>query len=47
MTCLVVLDAEAFKDSLQKANDLNNEVRAAIIQRAERSFRQLDSATKP
>jgi hypothetical protein len=44
---LVVLDVEAFKDSLQKANELNNEVRAAIIERAERSFRQLDQATKP
>jgi hypothetical protein len=44
---LVVLDVEAFKDSLQKANDLNSEVRAAIVERAERSFRSLDQATKP
>jgi hypothetical protein len=44
---LVVLDVDAFKDSLQKANDLNSEVRAAIIERADRSFRALDQATKP
>ncbi len=44
---LVVLDLDAFKDSLQKANDLNDAVRAGIIERAERSFQQLDQATKP
>jgi len=44
---LVVLDVEAFKDSLQQANALNDQVRAAIIERAERSFRQLDQATAP
>ncbi|HEX5657201.1 MAG TPA: LPP20 family lipoprotein, partial [Polyangiales bacterium] len=44
---LVVLDVEAFKDSLQKVNDLNEQVRAAIIERAERSFQQLDQATAP
>lgn len=44
---LVVLDVDAFKDSLQKANDLNEAVRAGIIERAERSFRQLDQATTP
>jgi hypothetical protein len=44
---LVVLDADAFKDSLQKSNELNSQVRAAIVERAERSFRQLDQATEP
>lgn len=44
---LVVLDLDAFKDSLAKANQLNDAVRAGIIERAERSFRQLDQATKP
>jgi hypothetical protein len=44
---LVVLDVSAFKDSLQQVNDLNSQVRAAIIERADRSFRSLDQATKP
>lgn len=44
---LVVLDVDAFKDSLQRANELNDEVRAGIIERAERSFRSLDQATAP
>ena len=41
---LVVLDAEAFKDSLTKASALDERVRAHIIQRADRSFRELDHA---
>lgn len=44
---LVVLDVDSFKDSLQKANSLNEQVRAAIIERADRSFRALDRATEP
>lgn len=44
---LVVLDVNAFKDSLQQANALNDQVRAAIIERADRSFQQLDEATAP
>ncbi|MEY4508592.1 MAG: hypothetical protein RLZZ450_714 [Pseudomonadota bacterium] len=44
---LVVLDVDAFKGSLEKANDLNDQVRAAIIDRADRSFRALDRATEP
>jgi hypothetical protein len=44
---LVVLDVAAFKDSLQQANQLNSDVRAAIIERADRSFRALDQATRP
>jgi hypothetical protein len=44
---LVVLDVDAFKDSLAKADALNAQVRAAIIERAERSFQQLDQATGP
>jgi len=39
---LVVLDADAFKDSLNKASALDERVRAHIIQRANRSFRELD-----
>jgi hypothetical protein len=41
---LVVLDADAFKDSLTKASALDERVRAHIVQRAERSFRELDYA---
>jgi len=44
---LVVLDVEAFKDSLQQANALSEQVRAAIVARAERSFQQLDEAPAP
>ena len=44
---LVVLDVAAFKDSLQQANQLSSDVRAAIIERADRAFRSLDQATKP
>jgi hypothetical protein len=41
---LVVLDADAFKDSLNKASALDERVRAHIIERANRSFRELDRA---
>lgn len=44
---LVVLDVNAFKDSLQKANDLSEAVRAGIIERADRAFQSLDQATAP
>jgi LPP20 lipoprotein len=44
---LVVLDVEAFKGSLQQASALNDQVRAAIIARADHSFQQLDEATAP
>ncbi len=42
---LVVLDVNAFKDSLHKANELNDAVRAAIVERADKSFHELDQAT--
>jgi hypothetical protein len=44
---LVVLDVDTFKDSLKQANELSEQVRAAIIERAQRSFRDLDRATAP
>jgi len=44
---LVVLDVNAFKDSLQKANELSDAVRAGIIERADRAFQSLDQATAP
>lgn len=37
---LVVLDAPAFKESLQQVNELDSQVRAAMSERAERSFGQ-------
>ncbi|MFM2415718.1 MAG: hypothetical protein RL385_441 [Pseudomonadota bacterium] len=44
---LVVLDVDAFKDALKQANELSEQVRAAIVERAQRSFRELDQATAP
>jgi hypothetical protein len=41
---LVVLDADAFKDSLTKVNSLDERVRAHIVRRANDSFRELDYA---
>jgi hypothetical protein len=41
---LVVLDADAFKDGLTKAGDLDERLRAHIIERANRAFRELDYA---
>jgi len=41
---LVVLDADAFKDSLSKAGSLDERLRAHIIQRANRAFSELDYA---
>jgi hypothetical protein len=44
---LVVLDADAFKDSLSKVNTLDERMRAHIVQRADRAFRELDYQTGP
>jgi hypothetical protein len=44
---LVVLDVEPFKESLSGMKDLDERVRAGIIQRADRAFTQLDWATRP
>lgn len=42
---LVVLDTEAFKDSLNNMKQLDDRVRAAIVQRADKAFEELDNAT--
>jgi hypothetical protein len=42
---LVVLDTEAFKDSLKNMKQLDDKVRAAIVERADKSFAELDAAT--
>lgn len=42
---LVVLDADSFKDSLGKVNTLDERMRAHIVQRADRAFRELDYQT--
>jgi hypothetical protein len=44
---LVVLDTESFKDSLNNMKQLDNSIRAAIIQRADKAFDELDNATAP
>lgn len=41
---LVVLDVDAFKDSLTKAGNLDERLRAHIVERADRAFRELDRA---
>jgi hypothetical protein len=43
---LVVLDAEAFKVALD-SKDLDAQTRQAIIERADKSFSELDTATQP
>jgi hypothetical protein len=40
---LVVLDVQPFKDSLGQMKDLDEQVRAGIVERADRSFMMLDS----
>ena len=42
---LMVMDVEAFKDSISKMNQLNEAVRAAVVERADKSFKELDAAT--
>jgi hypothetical protein len=42
---LVVLDTDAFKDSLSNMKQLDERMRAAIVQRADKAFSELDEAT--
>jgi hypothetical protein len=42
---LVVLDTESFKDSLTQMKGLDDRERAAIVQRADKAFSELDDAT--
>jgi hypothetical protein len=42
---LVVLDTDAFKDSMQNMKQLDDKMRAAIVQRADKAFDELDNAT--
>jgi hypothetical protein len=44
---LVVLDPDEFKDSLKNMKDLDEAIRADIIRRADRAFRDLDRQTSP
>jgi hypothetical protein len=42
---LVVLDTDAFKDSLNNMKQLDDHIRAAIVKRADKAFSDLDDAT--
>ena len=42
---LVVLDTDSFKDSLSNMKQLDDQVRAAIVKRADKAFSELDEAT--
>ncbi len=44
---LVVLDTAAFTDSLNSMKQLDDEVRAAIVQRAAKTLRELDASPEP
>ena len=44
---LVVLDTESFKDSVQNMRQLDEAMRTAIIERADKSFAELHAATSP
>ena len=44
---LMVMDAESFKDSVRDMRQLDESVRAAIIQRADKAFGELDAARAP
>jgi hypothetical protein len=43
---LMVLDVNAFRDQVKGMNQLDEQVRQAIVERAEKSFDELDSATE-
>jgi len=43
---VVVLDVESFKRNLAEMKQINEKVREAIIQRADRAFKELDAETK-
>ena len=42
---LVVLDTDAFKDSMNNMKQLDERMRAAIVKRADKAFSELDDAT--
>jgi hypothetical protein len=42
---LVVLDTDAFKDSMNNMKQLDDHIRAAIVKRADKAFSELDDAT--
>ena len=44
---LVVLDTDSFRDSLQNMKQLDDKMRAAIVERADKAFSELDNATAP
>ena len=43
---LMVLDLDAFKDQVNKMGQLDEKVRAAVVERAKEAFSELDEATK-
>lgn len=43
---LMVIDAAAFKDSLAKIHDLDDQVRSGIIERADKAFKEIDDQKK-
>ena len=43
---LMVLDVEAFRDQVKNMSQLDEQVRQAIVQHAEKSFAELDAATE-
>jgi len=43
---LVVLDIDTFRDQMKNMNQLDEQVRAAIVERAERKFEELDALTE-
>ena len=44
---LVCLDVEKFKNSLSQMSQLNEQVRQAVVERANKAFNELDAATSP
>jgi hypothetical protein len=43
---LVVLDVDTFNDSISQMDDLSENIRVAVQERAEASFRELDKAVR-
>jgi hypothetical protein len=43
---LIVLDVESFRNQLKEMGQLDEEVRAAVVERANKSFEELDAATE-
>ena len=42
----MALDVERFKDAVKSMQNLSEEIRAAVTERAEKSFAELDAATR-